>query len=118
MAELYRSTFTTVLANAEKVTFSELGWGDNELKAMCEVMPSLEGAKELWLEYHNDFTDIGAGYVASAIAAGSMQKLKLLGMDCNGNRQKNPKQSTRENGKGKVGEECARRNIYFMCDNW
>ena len=118
VANLYRTTFDMVLGGASKCVYNELGWGDEEFKQMCDVLPSLTEVDKLVLMFHNNFTDVGANHIARVLDAGAMPKLRVLDLNCDDNETQNPKMGTRDAGAAAVREACAKRGIRADTSNW
>lgn len=75
----YRHTFGDLMASAEVLDFSFLGWGDDEIKTLAAALPLCESLRRLYLSW-NRASDAGAAALATALPhCGRLCKLALAG---------------------------------------
>mmetsp|Transcript_108972 Transcript_108972/g.210939 ORF Transcript_108972/g.210939 Transcript_108972/m.210939 type:complete len:122 (-) Transcript_108972:163-528(-) len=75
----YRHTFGDLMATAEVLDFSFLGWGDDEIKTLAAALPLCESLRRLYLSW-NRTGDAGAAALAAALPqCGRLCKLALAG---------------------------------------
>ena len=84
VAQLYADTFKEEMGEAEKLDYSNLQWGDEEVAALCKVLVSGAVPKLVdLLLTNNKIGDVGCAALAEAVGSGAVPKLEIL--DLSGN---------------------------------
>lgn len=73
----------TAFEQSNKMTFSELGWGNAEAKLLSQQLNQAKGLKKLYLT-DNAITDEGVADLAASLKAGAAPKLKMIDLTGNG----------------------------------
>ena len=76
VAQLYADVFEEEMGKAEKLRYSKLKWGDEEVAVLCKVLASgtVRNLNELVLG-HNEIGDAGCAALAQVIRSGAVPKL-------------------------------------------
>ena len=72
-------TILSIFRDMKMVKYVDVGWGDEEVVQLAEVLPLCTSATELNL-VGNQISDRGAKALAAAVAEGAMPKLELLNL--------------------------------------
>jgi len=71
--------YVSALEQSEKLVFSDLGWGDAEIKVLSQELQYAKELKKLFLN-GNRITDEGIAAIESALLLGAAPKLKILNL--------------------------------------
>lgn len=71
--------YKSALAQSEKLVFSDLGWGDAEIKLLCAELQYATSLKKLFLN-GNRISDEGVAAIEGALLSGAAPKLKILNL--------------------------------------
>ena len=78
VAGLYAKTVRAALGAARRLDFADLGWGGDQLRQLSESLLLANNLEELQLRF-NPCGDEGAIAIASALIAGGLPSLRVLG---------------------------------------
>ena len=71
-------TILSIFRDMKVLTYASIGWGDDEVVQLAEVLPLCTSATELSLGNNKNISDRGAKALAAAFAEGAMPKLEKL----------------------------------------
>ena len=94
---LYKNAFE----QSEKLSFSELGWGDSEAQVLSQALYGAKGLKKLSLN-DNAIQDDGALALAASLKEGAAPKLKTINLAGNRGITETDKRALRDSRKGLV----------------
>ena len=96
---LYKCSFE----ESEKLLFSEVGWGDADIKVLSQAFAQTDSSKSKLRKLYlngNKITDEGATYITGVLKAGSLPKLKILNLAGNKKMTEGAKQALRDAREG------------------
>ena len=100
VVKLYTNVAERCIYPAKFLDYYGMGFGDEEMKVLCEWFPKCEEVEELWLR-RNEFTATGWDLLAEVVGReGAMPKLKEI--DVNGNK---------DEPSAKLRKACEKRGV-------
>ena len=96
---LYKCSFE----ESEKLLFSEVGWGDADIKVLSQALSQTDSSKSKLRKLYlngNKITDEGADAITGVLKAGSLPKLKILNLAGNKKMTEGAKQALRDAREG------------------
>eukprot|EP00966_Prymnesium_polylepis_P048847 1130514-Prymnesium_polylepis.1 len=82
--ELNTRTIISLFCDVAELAYTDLGWGDEEVVQLCEVLPFCQSLNKLLL-YNNAIGDAGMRVLSDMFARGAMAQLTYRYLNLNSN---------------------------------
>lgn len=94
---MYTSCFEDKFRPSQELVYDKLGWGDEEVVALCKVLECevLPQCKQLWCS-HNSIGDAGMSRIAAMLHSGAVDALETLNLYGNPQASEKVKDEVRE----------------------